>query len=111
MLRLIKNSLICLLLVLAAPLASAFSLLGPFAAWQDDLKMYVAGNIGGPMNLGEEYRWNLRTVYYAYDESFLNYFGSNGVAAIEAAINIERSAARVEHELQSFGVSAEYHPG
>lgn len=88
MLRLIKNSFICLLLVLAAPLASAFSLLGPYAAWQDDLKMYRAGRIGGPMNLGEEYRWNLRTVYYSYDESFLNYFGTNGVAAIEAAIKI-----------------------
>lgn len=88
MLRLIKNSLFCLLLVLATPSAFAFSLLGPYAAWQDELKMYIPGTIGGPMNLGEEYRWNLRTVYYAYDESFLNYFGSNGVAAIEAAIKI-----------------------
>ena len=27
-------------------------------------------------NLGEEYRWNSPMLTYAYDESFLNYFGS-----------------------------------
>ena len=37
-------------------------------------------------NIGEEYRWNTPLLTYAYDESFLNYFGSNGVVAIENAI-------------------------
>ena len=31
-------------------------------------------------NLAEEYRWNSPVLTYSYDESFLNYFGSNGVA-------------------------------
>ena len=33
-------------------------------------------------NLGEEYRWNSPVVTYSYDESLLNYFGSNGVVAV-----------------------------
>ena len=39
-------------------------------------------------NIGEEYRWNTPLLTYAYDESFLNYFGSNGVVAIEHAIRM-----------------------
>ncbi len=39
-------------------------------------------------NLGEEYRWNSPIVTYSYDESFLNYFGSNGVVAVEKAMTI-----------------------
>tara|TARA_B100001964_G_scaffold55344_1_gene62574 strand:- start:830 stop:2890 length:2061 start_codon:yes stop_codon:yes gene_type:complete len=39
-------------------------------------------------NLGEEYRWNSPVVTYSYDESFLNYFGSNGVVAVEKAMGI-----------------------
>jgi len=39
-------------------------------------------------NIGEEYRWNTPLLTYAYDESFLSYFGSNGVVAIEKAIRM-----------------------
>ena len=39
-------------------------------------------------NIGEEYRWNTPLLTYAYDESFLNYFGDNGVMAIEEAIRM-----------------------
>ena len=42
-------------------------------------------------NLGEEYRWNSPVLTYSYDESFLNYFGSNGVVAVEKAIDILNS--------------------
>jgi hypothetical protein len=38
------------------------------------------------MNLGEEYRWNIPVLYYSFDQSFLDYFGSNGVYAVEQAI-------------------------
>lgn len=40
------------------------------------------------MNLGEEYRWNVPVLTYAFDASFLDYFGSNGVAAVENAIGV-----------------------
>ncbi|MGA4579604.1 Ig domain-containing protein [Limisphaera sp. VF-2] len=77
----------------------AFSLLGPVnEAYQVPTIGYnLAANadIGVPKNLGEEYRWNLPVVYYAYDASFLDYFGSNGVAAIEQAIAVFNSLSNV----------------
>lgn len=67
--------------------AGAFSLLGPYADWMQTTNGFQQpGDIGGPVNLGEEYRWNVPVITYAYDASFLNYFGSNGIAAVEAAI-------------------------
>jgi hypothetical protein len=67
----------------------AFSLLGPYADWMDLPKDYRGpGDIGGPMNIGEGYRWNLPVITYGFDQPFLDYFGSNGVAAVEAAIEI-----------------------
>ena len=70
--------------------ASGFALLGPFDTWQVPALAYnpLGFDIGGPMNLGEEYRWNIRTITYGYDESFLNYFGQRGVQEIDKAIAI-----------------------
>ena len=45
-------------------------------------------SIGGPMNIGEGYRWNVPVITYGFDPSFLDYFGTNGVAAVESAIQI-----------------------
>jgi len=44
--------------------------------------------IGGPMLLGNGYRWNVPVVTYGFDQSFINYFGTNGVAAVTSAINL-----------------------
>jgi hypothetical protein len=44
--------------------------------------------IGGPMCISNGYRWNVPVVTYGFDQSFLDYFGTNGVAAVESAINI-----------------------
>ncbi len=68
----------------------AFTLLGPLEGWQTTALGYDTRperiDVGlGPMNLGEEYRWNLREITYAFDSSFLNYFGQTGVDAVEAA--------------------------
>lgn len=73
------------------PEASAFSLLGPIDGRYQVLALnYNAFNndIGGPMNLGEEYRWNLPVISYGFDQSFLEYFGQDGVTAIEGAFSI-----------------------
>jgi hypothetical protein len=68
---------------------SAFSLFGEFAEWQEEEIGYqLPTDLGGPMNLGEEYRMNLRTITYGYDPSFLNYFGQEGVEVVEKAIKI-----------------------
>ena len=77
----------CLLLVVYK--ARAFSLLGPPAPWMLSSNNVVdSGDIGGPMDIGSGYRWNVPVVTYGFDQSFLDYFGSNGVAAVEGAIQI-----------------------
>ena len=47
--------------------------------------------MGGPMNISEGYRWNIPVVTYGFDQGFLNYFGTNGVAAAEKAFLILNS--------------------
>lgn len=70
----------------------AFSLLGPYAPWMTpELGYQLPGDLGGPMNLGEGYRWNIPLVTYGFDSGFLNFFGSNGVAAVEEAISLLNS--------------------
>jgi len=78
----------------------AFSMIGNFDTWQVSQLSYLVTDslvnvpsvgdapLGGPMNLGEEYRWNIRDINYGFDASFLDYFGSNGVQAVEEAFAI-----------------------
>jgi len=80
---------IALAMLAFAPRLQAFSLLGPYADWMQSSNGYRSSlDIGGPVNLNEEYRWNVPTVTYAFDKSFVDYFGSNGVAAVESAIQL-----------------------
>jgi hypothetical protein len=46
----------------------------------------LLGDIGGPMDIGNGYRWNVPIITYGFDKSFVDYFGSNGVSAVESAI-------------------------
>ena len=50
------------------------------------------GDIGGPKNIGEEYRRNVPVLYYAYDASFGGpddgFFGAEGEAAVDEAFGI-----------------------
>ena len=54
-------------------------------------------DIGGPMNLGEEYRWNVPIITYGFDEAFLNFFGTNGVLEVEKAIAIAQRHAAAQN--------------
>jgi hypothetical protein len=79
--------------VLAAglPSALAFSTIEPTNAepWQvHDLGYNLRTDIGGPANIGEDYRRNTPVLYYAFDENFLDFFGSNGVWAVDQAFAI-----------------------
>lgn len=70
----------------------AFSLLGPYAQWMTESRGYRQEfEIGGPMRAGEEYRWNIPKISYGFDRSFIDYFGSNGVAEVEAAVQLLNS--------------------
>ena len=85
---------LCLLLACAAINwsalnAGAFSLLGPYETWMTPTNGFqLVGDIGGPMNIGEGYRWNVPVLTYAFDPSFTAFFGSNGVVAVQSAIQI-----------------------
>ena len=87
-------------LALSLQSASAFSLLGP------NNEVWQIPDIGynplpfdalptAPKNLSEEYRRNIPVMYYSFDANFLEYFGSNGVYAVEQAMSILNSLTNV----------------
>ncbi len=87
MTRFIKMLLLAGLVGGVARSGQAFSLLGPYKTWQvTPIGYNLPGDIGGPMTLSEGYRWNVPTIYYAFDQSFIAYFGSNGMAAVDQAM-------------------------
>jgi hypothetical protein len=85
-----------LAVVLALPVLAGFSLLGPnpVAAWQTAQLNYPGGNNMGLTNIGYPkyvrsfYRWNFTNINYAFDQSFIEYFGTNGMQAVREAMAI-----------------------
>ncbi len=91
MLRLLKTVAWLGVLAMVPSAAQAFSLVIPPTAepWQvHDLGYQLTGDIVGPANLGEDFRRNTPVIYYAFDENFIDYFGSNGVWAVDQAFAI-----------------------
>lgn len=100
------------LLTFGSQAAWGFSLLGPVAnggdAWQVNLigynpltmggapPFFVDGLLTGPKNLGEGYRRDIPVLYYACDANFLDYFGSNGVVAVQQAFAIMNNLTNVD---------------
>jgi hypothetical protein len=67
----------------------AFSLLGLFQPWmQVTNDLLQSGDIGGPMCLSNAYRWDVPVVTYGFDASFIKFFGTNGEAAVQSAIQV-----------------------
>ena len=68
----------------------AFGLVGPLATWQTPRLGYDlnAPFPGGPVDIGEEYRFNVPVVFYGFTPDFLNYFGQKGVEEIDKAFEI-----------------------
>ena len=59
----------------------AFSFLGPLAPWMTPEVGFVqdpAVDVGGPRNIGDEFRWNLPILTYGFDVEFKNFFGEPG---------------------------------
>ena len=88
--QLIFNLIAVLVLAGSVTPARAFSMLGPFTPWQTSALGYnlVATEAGGPMDIGEDYRLTLPVITYGFDESFLTFFGTAGVAAVDNAFTI-----------------------
>lgn len=114
MLRCARKLWWVLLLSVGIVRVGAFSLIGPLEAWQtsdigyafpDAISIASSGEVAGPKNLGEEYRWNFPTIVYGFDASFLEYFGQRGVEAVEAAIKILNAlpaASEMSEDLHEF---------
>ncbi|HTY87864.1 MAG TPA: Ig domain-containing protein [Candidatus Acidoferrum sp.] len=111
--QMIKRFLLIGSLIVGLPSAWGFALLGPVNNggddWQATLIGYnplslgsappylVDGLLTGPKNLGEEYRRNTPVMYYACNTSFLDYFGTNGLAAINAAFSVFNGLTNVDN--------------
>lgn len=116
-----KQLLLGCALALAASAAQAFTLLAPLGPWQTPRLGYNTNPaiIGGPMSLGEEYRWNVPVVYYGFTPEFLAYFGQHGVDEVEKAVKFLNdlppmsqltlddyplTSQRVNHRAQALGL-------
>jgi hypothetical protein len=88
MLRRFKHLCWAACLVAAVQSASAFSFVGIAEPYQIFALGYLGSPAYQPHNLGEEFRWNVPTNYYAFDETFVDYFGTHGTAAADAAFKV-----------------------
>jgi hypothetical protein len=74
----------------------------------------ILGDIGGPKNIGEEYRRNMPVLYYSYDASWLNFFGATGTNAVDQAFAIMNSVPPISQcspDLSEFPVNVqEFNP-
>jgi hypothetical protein len=75
-------------LMAAVHSASAFSFVGITEPYQVAALGYTVFPWDAPHNLGEEFRWNVPVLYYTVDQTFLDYFGTNGVAAVDAGFKV-----------------------
>lgn len=118
--RLVKQivwlAMLAVLLLNGKP-ARAFSPSGPIANGPDgyqtaDIAYNVPGldELSAPKNIAQEYRRNTPVMYYAPDANFLNFFGAQGVTALDNAFAIFNSVTNVNSystNLLEFPFSAE----
>lgn len=108
------------LLLGGVPAVNSFVLFGPGAAegntpvkdWQTrganagwSIGYDFPGDIGAPVFPDEFYRWNVPLITYAFDESFVLFFGTNGMKAIDEAFRILNdlpAASRMSDDLSEF---------
>ncbi|MCU0770340.1 MAG: hypothetical protein MUE94_01030 [Verrucomicrobia bacterium] len=104
MIKACKALSLVFVLLAGAQSAWSFSLLGPEEDYQVEALGYRPPDFGllpvyrnFVKNIGDEFRWNTRTLYYTFDPEFTDYFGSNGIAAIDAAFAMLNSLSNVSH--------------
>ncbi len=114
MTRLTRGLVWLVMLIAAAHGARAFSLLGPFNGdWHArgfggrpwGLGYDLQFDVAGPVLPTEAYRWNVPVLTYAFDNTFIQYFGTNGVAAVEEAfaiLNALPPASQMSEDLSEY---------
>src|ERR1039458_2653009 len=111
MLRHLKTWSAVLLVAALVQQAGAFTIFGPLESWQLPALSYgtrfwyspqistfnqppsVPGNVpytepGGPKNFGAGSRLNVPIITYGFDYTFLDYYGTQGVKAVDAAFAV-----------------------
>jgi hypothetical protein len=114
MLRLLKFIFCTAVFGAAVQTSFGFALLGPLnEAYQvPNIGYGLDTDIGGPKNLGEEYRRNTPVMYYTCDANFWNYFGAKGVAAVDGAFNVFNNLTGVDtwsSDLSEFPLTTSRH--
>jgi hypothetical protein len=111
MFRFLKATGLALTILATAMSAKGFALLGLPDTWQaTGIGYQLVGNdwnadIGGPMNLGEEYRWNVPVITYGFDSSFVTYYGKRGMDEVRKAVAIINNLpamSKVSSDLHEF---------
>ena len=84
-----KRAIYLTLFLFGASPVFGFALLGPYTDWMTWSNGYRRPpQLGGPMNIGAEYRWNLPVITYGFDPEFIEYFGQDGIRAVREAIGM-----------------------
>jgi len=99
--------------LIGAPDASQVTELGYFANGNGGRTFSQQGDLGGPRNLGGEFRWSTPVITYGFDATFIDFFGAEGVAAVQKAFAIlnalkpasQMSAGLGEFPLKTSGVN------
>ena len=88
--------LCCMVGFMAAKKANAFVLIGPMVqppAQPNELEssgvdFNYTDDLGGPKDLKRFFRWNIPVLTYAFDASFMQYFGLEGRDAVKEAFTV-----------------------
>lgn len=100
MIRFLNTLFIAASLVISSK-AHAFSLAGPMPPWMleaipSSAACYTSSTGTGPMNIDEEYRFNVPIVTYGVTSDFASFFGARGVEEIQKAIAVLDSLPNVD---------------
>lgn len=101
MLRFVKQMAWMAALAVGCRSAFGFGSLGPPPAGPDAFEVpaigyNLGGDIGTPKAVQQGYRRNTPVLYYAYDSSFLRFFGEQGTIAVDQALSIYNSVTNVD---------------
>ena len=89
-----------LLMFFAAGVAKGFVMIGPVVMPAEavavlnvnganvNVALNITDDLGGPKEIDRFYRWNVPDLTYSFDDSFVRYFGLEGVNAVNDAIGV-----------------------
>mgnify|MGYP002029262548 CR=1 FL=1 len=107
--------LCCMVGLLAARKANAFVLIGPMdanATAQGGVDFNYTDDLGGPKDLKRFFRWNIPMLTYAFDASFMQYFGLEGRDAVKEAVEVAADGTDAVYvSIDIDVVDAAYAPG